>query len=96
IEVQRADALAKGPEAPEHVERLYKERCQALDALLSEQPCFSLKSLAVNGRDLMAAGIPASPKLGAILEALLADVMEGKLPNEKEALLKEAVQRSGM
>ena len=96
IEVQRADALAKGPEAPEHVEKVYKERCQALDNLLLEQPCFSLKSLAVNGRDLMAAGIPASPKLGAILEALLADVMEGKLPNEKEALLKEAVQRSGM
>ena len=60
----------------------------ALDALLAEQPCFTLKDLAVNGRDLTAAGLKGKA-VGEALQTLLESVMDGNVPNEKEALLAE-------
>ena len=45
----------------------------------------------MNGADLMDAGIPAGPDVGATLQMLLTAVMEGKLPNEREALLKAVI-----
>ena len=62
------------------------ERMAALDALLAEQPCFTLKDLAVNGNDLKPLGFRGSD-LGNTLQQLLQAVMDGKVPNEKEALL---------
>ena len=59
----------------------------ALDALLAEQPCFTLKDLAVNGRDLTAAGLKGKA-IGEALQFLLEAVMDGRIPNEKEALLR--------
>ena len=52
--------------------------------------CCRISQLAVNGRDLMAAGIPAGPGLRKTLEALLDGVIRGSLPNEREALLAAA------
>ena len=46
-----------------------------------------VSQLAVNGRDLMAAGIPAGPALRRVLEALLDGVIRAEYPNEKPALL---------
>ena len=46
--------------------------------------------LAVSGKDLAAAGIPSSPEMGRLLEALLDEVMGDKLKNEKDSLLKRA------
>ena len=44
----------------------------------------------MNGRDLMAAGIPAGPALRRVLEALLDGVISAEYPNEKTALLAAA------
>ena len=49
-----------------------------------------VSQLAVNGRDLMAAGIPAGPALRRVLEALLDGVIRAEYPNEKPALLAAA------
>ena len=49
--------------------------------------CCRVSQLAVNGRDLMAAGIPAGPGLRRTLEALLDAVVRGQLPNERQRLL---------
>ena len=49
--------------------------------------CCRVSQLAVNGRDLMAAGIPAGPALRRVLEALLDGVIRAEYPNEKPALL---------
>ena len=49
--------------------------------------CCRISQLAVNGRDLMAAGIPAGPGLRKALEALLDAVVRGQLPNERQRLL---------
>ena len=61
-----------------------------VDTILQEQQCFSLKDLAVNGRDLTALGIPPGPALGRLLDMLLGEVIDGTCPNEREALLQRA------
>ena len=58
----------------------------SLDALLAEQPCFTLKDLAVNGPDLTPLGLKGKA-VGDALQSLLEAVMDGLVPNEKEALL---------
>ena len=57
---------------------------------LEKKSALSLKSLAVNGRDLMNIGIPAGKELGRILTELLDCVIEDPSMNSKEALLKLA------
>ena len=65
---------------------------EGIDMILKAQMCFSRSSLAIDGRDLMADGVPAGPELGKILEQLLELVIEEELPNEKEALLEKSRQ----
>jgi tRNA nucleotidyltransferase (CCA-adding enzyme) len=63
------------------------ERCMAA---LAETGCYRIRDLAVDGRALMTAGVPAGPQLGATLDFLLQAVMAGALPNDKTALLRAA------
>ncbi len=89
IDVQEADQIAKGTCDPEEIRASADALRQALDALLASAPCFTLKDLAVNGRDIAAIGAKGSA-IGDILQHLLSCVMDDTLPNEKEPLLREA------
>lgn len=66
---------------------LTAQRARQLEA---DGVCCRVSQLAVNGRDLMAAGIPAGPALRRVLEALLDGVIRAEYPNEKPALLAAA------
>ena len=57
-----------------------------MDRLLAGDACFSLKQLAVNGRDLLALGL-SGPAVGKALEDLLEKAVDGVLPNDRETLL---------
>ena len=61
--------------------------------LLAEQACLSLKDLAVNGRDCMAAGLRGR-EIGLTLSRLLELVAEGTLENERQLLLQEIKKSS--
>ena len=61
-----------------------------LEEVLQEDECFSLKDLAVNGKDLMSVGYKAGKELGNTLNELLQLVIDGEYPNEKEKLLEVA------
>ena len=71
--------------APDYA--LAAQRARQLEA---DGVCCRVSQLAVNGRDLMAAGIPAGPALRRVLEALLDGVIRAEYPNEKPALLAAA------
>ena len=58
---------------------------------LSKTACYTMRQLAVNGADLMEAGLPAGPAVGATLQRLLTAVMEGRVLNERAALLEFAL-----
>ncbi len=66
---------------------LAAQRARQLEA---DGVCCRVSQLAVNGRDLMAAGIPAGPALRRVLEALLDGVIRAEYPNKKPALLAAA------
>ena len=66
---------------------LAAQRARQLEA---DGVCCRVSQLVVNGRDLMAAGIPAGPALRRVLEALLDGVIRAEYPNEKPALLAAA------
>lgn len=85
IAVKRADNLAQHPDYRSVQQELDKAG-EILSAVLEKERCFSVKQLAVNGRDLMTLGLQGSA-IGAALEALLEQVVEGTLPNEKAPLL---------
>ena len=85
LQVKRADNLAQAP--------AYHGRQQEIDALealldriLARDECFSLRQLAVGGEDLLALGYRGR-EIGDALRFLLEQVLDGALPNEKEALL---------
>lgn len=61
-----------------------------LNTLLSARAPMSLKDLAVNGGDLLALGYPQGREIGTCLNTLLDCVMDGSLPNTRDALLEAA------
>lgn len=84
FDVMRADTAALAPE--------YRERLAGIDTLediargiLEEHACFSLKQLVVNGDDMLALGL-RGPQIGKALQDLLQAVMDGRCPNERDAL----------
>ena len=66
---------------------LAAQRARQLEA---DGVCCRVSQLAVNGRDLMVAGIPAGPALRRVLETLLDGVIRAEYPNEKPVLLAAA------
>lgn len=81
---------ARHPEQAEAFAALQQEAAR----LVETNACCRINQLAVNGRDLMDAGIRPGPGLRRVLDALLEQVLTGQLPNEKAALLAAAAQIS--
>ena len=90
--VQRLTALCSARH-PEGAEAFAALRAEA-EQLTAENACCRVSQLAVNGRDLMAAGVRPGPGLRQVLNALLEAVITGQTPNEKDALLAAAAQFS--
>ena len=90
--IQRLTALCSARH-PEQAEAFAALRAEA-ERLTAENACCRVSQLAVNGRDLMAAGVRPGPGLRQVLNALLEAVITGQTPNEKDALLAAAVQFS--
>lgn len=87
MEVMEADTLAKSDYQKakmlneiEGIRRLHKEILEAGD-------CYCLKMLAVNGKDLMAAGCKQGKQVGMILNEMLYYVLDHPEANQKEQLL---------
>ena len=74
--------LAKGVWSENLIE--FRER---IDKIIAEKNAITIKNLALNGKDLMSAGIPAGKEIGRILNELLEAVLEDPALNEKEKLL---------
>lgn len=90
--IQRLTALCSARH-PEQTGGFAALRAEA-ERLTAENACCRVSQLAVNGRDLMAAGVRPGPGLRQVLNALLETVITGQTPNEKDALLAAAAQFS--
>ena len=89
MQLKRADRLAHGTGADDQLELINKAE-QIARELLAEGACFQRKQLAVNGKDLLAQGMPEGLAVGQMLDELLDQVISGALANERDALLRYA------
>ena len=92
LEIKRCDRLAHAeffrvlPPELEQIPRLVRE-------IREEDACLSLKKLQIGGDDLIRMGVPAGKRIGTILQFLLDEVIEERLPNEKQVLLQAAKEQ---
>lgn len=85
--LQEADLHAQNPALmTEKLSQLYQARKKA-EEILAAGECISLKELALNGSDLIKAGIKPGPDIGAWLDRLLNYVIEYPEKNNREELL---------
>ena len=89
LALQRADYSSKGTGVLQESDT-FDQTEALLNQILEEDACFTVRDLAIDGRDLLALGFAPGPKLGACLDELLQQVQDEVLPNEKEPLLQAA------
>ena len=85
--VKQADMDAQSTYQREEKQASLDRSRRIYEEVLAAGDCLSLKTLAVGGRDLIAAGIRPGPRIGEILEKLLADVLVHPAHNTREYLL---------
>ena len=90
LSLQEADMGSKGT-GEDDGSAVFSEVRELLAELKAEDACLGLKDLAVNGNDLMALGYRGK-EIGICLNALLEQVVDERLPNEKKALLNWAAE----
>ena len=87
LELARADILAQsGYKREEKLGRLARIQ-DIYEEVMSSHDCLSLSDLAVNGSDLIAAGIAPGPELGRILNRLLDMCLDDPGLNDRQTLL---------
>lgn len=90
FKVQRADISAQSDYLRGEKLRSIDSAEAQLDEILEKNRCVQLRDLAVNGKDLIAAGFKEGRQIGVILNKLLDEVIDERLENEKQALLNRA------
>ncbi|MBQ7841569.1 MAG: CCA tRNA nucleotidyltransferase [Lachnospiraceae bacterium] len=88
--VKEADMRAQSDYLLEEKKTQLAAMRKSYEAIIAAGDCISLKSLAVNGRDLLQAGMAPGKEMGDILKALLELVLEEPARNNKEYLLNAA------
>lgn len=74
--------------------RIWEAFLGRVQALLAEAPPLTTRDLAVNGRDLIASGVPPGPGMGRLLQVLLDAVLDEPARNTRDTLLALARERS--
>lgn len=85
LKVKEADIQGQSPDYLHRAEHLEDLR-EVYREIMEEKQCFSLKDLALNGRDIIALGVPKGKKIGEVLDILLDKVIDNAELNTKEAL----------
>jgi tRNA nucleotidyltransferase (CCA-adding enzyme) len=89
--LKRADILAQSSHG-QREKLAYVDAYEALyHRILEQRECLCIKDLAVDGRDLLAAGVPQGRQIGETLKALLELVLEHPEYNTREYLLAQLV-----
>ena len=85
--IKRADAMAQSDKHRQAKLDKLNSIPPLIDEIITQQQCFSLKDLAVNGRDLINAGVQEGTQIGAILNRIMDMVIDEEVENDKAALL---------
>ena len=86
LDLKRADTLGKASSCFYYVEDIERMR-EMVRELVANHEAYSLATLDLKGRDLIAAGVVPGPRVGALLNRALEVAMAGEVANQREALL---------
>ena len=86
FDLKRADTLGKAPSCFYYVEEIERMR-EIVRELLANREAYSIGTLALSGRDLIAAGVKPGPRIGELLRRALDATIDGRVPNDRDALL---------
>lgn len=92
FEIRKADISAQNPKFLQEGLDSNEFGLNILNEIEKENSCLKISDLAVNGNDLEKAGITPSPEMGRILNILFDEVLEEKIPNQKDTLLVRATE----
>lgn len=88
FELNRADVMAQSDYKRdiklEHISNLLK----IYEEIKAKDQCVSIKSLALNGKDIIGLGVESGPSIGFVLNAMLEYVLDDPALNNKETLIK--------
>lgn len=87
LEVKAADLAAQSDYQRAEKQEWLEQLRSLYEEIEREGDCLTIKDLAVNGRDLIQAGITPGPQLGLALQQLLEIVLEDPEKNTREYLL---------
>ena len=90
LEVKRADNKSQTMSLTQKILEMLDNIEVLLNEIIEQRQCFSLKDLAVNGRDLIDIGVAEGNKIGVILNQLVDMVIDEKIENDKTVLLETA------
>ena len=87
-DLKRGDARGQSPQFSEGRIALANELQRVLNEILEANEAFTVKSLAISGRDVMELGVPQGPLVGEMLHHVLDAVIDEKVPNSYDDLVK--------
>ncbi len=88
--IRKADVSAQNPAFLQSSLEQSEIGLKIFNEVITENNCFSIKDLDVNGIDLIKEGFVPSEQMGKILNQLFDEVISDKLQNNKAALIKRA------
>lgn len=86
LDLKRADTLGKAAHCFYYVEEIERMR-EMVRELVACGEAYSVRTLAISGADLIAAGVRPGPAIGALLQRGLEGAISGAVRNERSALL---------
>jgi tRNA nucleotidyltransferase (CCA-adding enzyme) len=90
LAVKRADTLAQSMYHREEKLAYIDELQRVYNEIVAAGDCLRIKDLKINGKDLIALGVPQGQQIGAILNAIFDEVVENPSLNDRETLLNKA------
>lgn len=87
LSIQRADIMAQSMyKRKEKINTLDAVQCE-FERVVTDNECFSLDTLAVNGKDIIHLGVSKGETIGFVLNTLLDKVINDEVENEHSALI---------
>lgn len=90
LAVKRADTLAQSMYHREEKLAYIAELERVYDEIVAAGDCLKIKDLQINGKDLIAMGVPQGQRIGEVLSTIFDAVVENPELNQRETLLNMA------
>lgn len=87
LDVNLSNAIAHAEEDNCSITEQYHSIKEIAEEIIASGQCYKIEDLAINGFDIISAGIPEGAQVGNMLQSILSLVIDGSLDNKRDILL---------